>query len=376
MNHERIRVDCLFPGGNILVNSINGSHIRLHQDLRTTTIDWFYWAFQVSGCAGQTLEITFTQSDVIGVLGPAYSLDGGLTWNWLGREGFKGQSFTFSVPQEVQKVRFSLGMSYQQANLSQFLASHCNSPAIKSKIFCYTRKGRPVKVIYAGRMDSKAPVHILLTARHHACEMMASYSLEGILETVLSESETGHWLRQNAAFLVVPFMDTDGVEDGDQGKNRWPWDPNRDYAGESIYPEVRTVRQVVPAWCNDRLDVSIDLHCPWIRGPGNEFIFFVGGPEENLWNEVVKISQILEQNRKGPIPYEARNNLPFGTEWNTGSETGRKSNSEWIAETFPSIRLGTSIEIPYANASGVEVNPTSARVFGHDLGEALYCYLK
>ena len=43
---------------------------------------------------------------------------------------------------------------------------------------------------------------------------------------------------------LVPFVDKDGVEEGDQGKNRAPRDHNRDYAGASMYPETGALREL------------------------------------------------------------------------------------------------------------------------------------
>ncbi len=83
--------------------------------------------------------------------------------------------------------------------------------------------------------------------------MMASWSLEGLMDEVLADTTDGRWLREHVEFLVVPFMDKDGVEDGDQGKNRRPHDHNRDYLGESIYPEVAAWRAFVPGWSEGRL---------------------------------------------------------------------------------------------------------------------------
>ena len=87
-------------------------------------------------------------------------------------------------------------------------------------------------------------------------------------------------------FFVVPFVDKDGVEDGDQGKNRRPHDHNRDYGGRadgdhSIYASTRALRERIPAWSGGKLRVALDLHCPWIRGEHNEVIYFVGGYEKN-----------------------------------------------------------------------------------------------
>ena len=75
-----------------------------------------------------------------------------------------------------------------------------------------------------------------------------------------------------------PFMDKDGVEEGDQGKNRKPHDHNRDYlyqTGEKgIYPSVTALRELVSKWSQHRLKIGIDMHCPLLRGRGHEQIHF------------------------------------------------------------------------------------------------------
>lgn len=94
------------------------------------------------------------------------------------------------------------------------------------------------------------------------------------------------WLRENADFVVIPFMDKDGVEEGDQGKNRRPRDHNRDYDGESVPASVRANREWVPHWGNGSLAFALDMHCPWIRGENNEHIYFVGSPDAEITKEM------------------------------------------------------------------------------------------
>ena len=77
---------------------------------------------------------------------------------------------------------------------------------------------------------------------------MASWTLEGVLEAVLADTPDGRWARENVEWMAVPFMDLDGVEQGDQGKNRQPHDHNRDYLGRSIYPTVAALKEFVPGW--------------------------------------------------------------------------------------------------------------------------------
>jgi hypothetical protein len=75
-----IVVDCDFPGGNIIVEGVEGDTIALRQDIRDTQGNWFYWYFRVRGAAGRTLTFKFTRGNVVGVRGPAVSTDGGRNW--------------------------------------------------------------------------------------------------------------------------------------------------------------------------------------------------------------------------------------------------------------------------------------------------------
>ena len=176
--------------------------------------------------------------------------------------------------------------------------------------------------------------------------------------------------------LAIPFIDKDGVEDGDQGKNRKPHDHNRDYAGESIYPTVAAIRRLVPEWSDNKLKVVLDLHCPYISAKHNEVIYLVGSSNPAIWARQQKFGAILESVRQGELPYSADSSLPFGTAWNTAANYGKqKSCSRWGAEQ-PGVLMASTIEIPYANVGAVLVTAENARTFGRDLARALRRYLE
>ena len=205
--------------------------------------------------------------------------------------------------------------------------------------------------------------------------MMASYVLEGIIAAVLADTADGRWLREHVEFFVVPLVDKDGVEDGDQGKNRKQHDHNRDYAGESIYASVKAIRERLPLWSAGKLRFALDLHCPSIRGGGNEAVFFVGVPDPKIWAEVGRFSQRLEMVQQGPLVFRGKDNLPFGQGWNTAANYGdRKPFARWAAE-LPGVRAAATLEVAYANAGGQAVTDQSARALGHDLARALRRYL-
>ena len=368
-------VEANFSGGNIIVQRIEGDTVFLHQDLRDTAGDWFYWCFRVREAASRTLTFNFTRGQVIGVRGPAVSRDRGRSWQWLGTEVVKGASFRFTFPAGADEVRFAFAIPYLETNLKDFLQRHERDGAFRRETLCRTAKGRAVELLRLGVLDGTPQHRVLLTARHHACESLADYALEGLLEFVLSDAGDGAWLRERVEFMAVPFMDKDGVEEGDQGKNRRPHDHNRDYV-QHLHASVKALTDLVPRWSVGKLRVALDLHCPHIRGAHNEVIYFVGGPEAANWERVTRLAGLLEAVQQGPLVYRASDNLPYGQAWNTGSGgTNLLSFGGWAA-SLPGIWAGTSLELPYANAAGREVNADSARAFGRDLARALRRFLE
>lgn len=391
-----VNIDADFPGGNIIVDSIQGDTIWLHQDFRDTVGYWFYWYFRVCGAAGRTLDFHFTRlngnhickgpqpkgsamldwADPIGVRGPAVSLDGGRTWRWLGTRSVREASFSFTFPKNAQDVRFSVGIPYVKSNLDAFLRRHLGDPSLKTGVLCHTNQKRPVEILRLGKVDGEPDYRVLLTARNHACEAMSNYVLEGIMAAVLADTPEGAWLRNHIEFLVVPFMDTDGVQDGNQGKNQYPRDHNRDYGSGSIYPSVRAIKELVPRWSGGRLRIVLDIHCPGLRGTDAQEISFVGGPNAKQWKQVERLSQTLESVQTGPLKFSSKNNMPFGESWNTlaNVKPGEETCDGWGSH-LDGIWFATTIEVPYASSAGMPMMPDSARSFGRDLARALGTYL-
>jgi hypothetical protein len=367
-----MHIDCDFPGGNILVEKVDGDDVYVHQELRDTDRDWFYWCFRIRGAEGRNLRFHFTRSRALTDRGPAVSTDGGVSWHWLGAESMEDNTFRCTIP-SGEDVRFSFAMPYQLSNWNRFIAEHASHPALVTGALCTTRKGREVPFVRAGCIQGDPEYRVALTSRHHCCEMMADYVLEGLLNTVLAEEETGAWFRSHVELLVVPFADLDGVEDGDQGKGRIPHDHGRDYAELGLYPTPRAIREKVSSWANGRLVVAIDIHCPWLQtGP----VYLVGQSNPAIAREQNVFSRALETAADGALGFAAENFLPFGQKWNTQANyTQGKGFSHWASE-LDGIRLGTSIEIPYANADGHEVNQSTARDFGAPLAIALREYLQ
>lgn len=374
------QIDADFPGGNIIVDSISDSGVvQLRPDLRDTMGDWFYTAFRVKGAQGQALVFEFDAPNRVGARGPAISADGGETWRWLSETpDADSQRFAYVFGAEEDDVIFATAPLYTRGNWDKFIANYQDREGFTPGVLCQARDGSDARMLRIAQSAGSPKYGVALTARHHACEMIASYALEGAIDEIESESDAGAFLREHCEFFVVPFVDEPGVEAGDQGKNRSPHDHNRDYIQE-LYPSVRALKQYIVENFQDKEVVYIDWHCPWIRGGKyNEAIYF---PETvNLKNTLLlhEYSRYLEEEQKGKaLPYSASNNLPFGEEWNTSANYERKegepqtqSSKHW-AEGLPNILLACGFEIPYANVEGAEMTPDAAREFGRSAARAL-----
>lgn len=362
---EKLTIRSDYPGGNVLVEGIEGLTARVAPDLRTTTMDWFYWDFTAEAAEPGRARFVFT-GPRIGTRGPAVSLDGGRTWKWLGTENVtysKGkenpeESFEFDFSQAGQKVRFAVGFPYVQSHLEEFLKKNAGNPNLTTGVLTKSGKDRPVELLQIGQPGPNLTA-VLAVARSHACEALASYVLEGFLDEALSDSPAGVEFRKKYVLYTVPFLDKDGVEEGDQGKNRAPHDHNRDYGSTQIYPEIKALQDLA---ADNGVRIAFDFHCPYLRGDVHEAYHWLGLRVPHVADNIGELNSWLAEERplsantaisflKKPEEAQATENIPFS----------------WYFARQPGNLIGVTLESPYAQAEDVE----SARDYGRGLLRAL-----
>lgn len=277
-----------FPGGNISVIKITNKVVQLEN----IGSHWFYWAFSVenvcdNGEESRTVRFEFpTQGRRIGAFGAAVSEDL-INWKWTNNTENNGFSYTFH--KNDKKLYFSFCFIYNDIRLSK-LMSELN---LKTEFFCRSRNGRTVPCFTIGN-GSKT---VLITSRHHACESTGTFIMEGVAKAAKKAPLEGY------RFLFVPFVDYDGVVDGDQGKNRSPHDHNRDYplTEPSIYPETAKIRELADS---NEIYAFFDLHSPEISGKEFDHFYFLSlsGPAES-WDTIKSELSYLSNNDPDSFKY-------------------------------------------------------------------------
>ncbi|MEH6682016.1 MAG: M14 family zinc carboxypeptidase [Sediminicola sp.] len=376
---SQINIDTNFAGSNVIIDSIAVDTLYFRPDLRTTQSEWFYWNFRAVANTPKRWYFKANRKNVLTALGASFSLDGGDTWQWVDKMDNLGPNmFSYSFEADDSTVRFSLGQPYTEKNYRRFIKAYENHPNIKLSVLATTRKGREVERITIGNFNTRPKLKILLTARHHACEMMASYVLEGMIASLLDGSKEMEALLKKAEITIIPFVDKDGVEEGDQGKNRWPRDHNRDYSGNSIYASTAAIRNLKTEWIGNDPWIAIDLHNPWVLGSGAQRIHFVGKEPAAFEKEQRKFAEILTDSQRGELKVDGKNNfLAWGESWNVGSNDSQGwSLVAWAGSYFKQGTLmATTVEFPYALNGDQVITAKNAREFGRDLTYALKLYL-
>ena len=382
-----IAVDGKIPAGNVIVEGIEGTTVRLRQDMRDSN-NWFYWAFRVSGAEGKTVKFVFTDPYAGGPVscrGPVVTKDGGKTWSYPCDGKAKENEFSYSFAADEKEVWFYQTFQYYPWQWDVFLNKHAadRGKVFEAGVLCKSRKGREVPKAVFGRIDGKARYRVWLSSRTHCGEAPATYVLEGWLERVFGKDALGAWLRENVEFMVVPFVDYDGAVDGDQGKGRKPHDHNRDYT-EFLYPESKAIADWITERAKCRIDVAFDHHSPWVRNSYNEKIYQTYHGDE--WNTGAKRKwgQFVMAHQDGALAYSTADDFPWGFGWNCPKNTANpkagakplKGLGGWIADNVPNLLINSTYEIPFANAKGNVVTPEKSRAFGNASAAALKDFLE
>ncbi|MBQ7040428.1 MAG: hypothetical protein IJN39_07665 [Clostridia bacterium] len=352
-------IDESFSGGNVLVDGMKQNTIYIRPDLSDTSADWFYWNFKATSDIDRTVTFIIDGKYIISASGVAYSYDGE-NWDYISESAYKDR-FTFDL-EAGKTVQFSCTIPYVLSDLEAFIEK-CEtdySDKITVSALCKSEQGRDVPLFTIGNTESNK--NIVLTSRHHCCEATPSFLIEGLIAYLAASCSED--ILNEYCFYIVPMIDVDGVENGDQGKQRIPHDHNRDY-DERIYNSIDALIKFTD---NLNIVAFMDFHCPGLQTPEPYFYYSSAADESELDVFRTKLFAAIEQDTdEDKILYLGE------TDYDDSYFTACSRGYFRLEKNAP---LSTTLEFPYTGRVGDEYTKDRMINFGKNVGHAFELYLE
>lgn len=355
-----MKISADFPGGNCRVIDVKKSNgvtiVRLEQELRDTPRWWFYWFFKVEDAIPGEVIFCFNNGDVVSPCGPVTGTDG-MNWEWCENSRIDAKSFKYTFLNEEKIRYFSFSLPYVSSDFERFYNVIKNDSAVKRSILTHSEQNIAIPIITFGNGEKD----IFITARLHCCESTASFALEGIVLSLLNKHRD---MLSEFRFHILPFADIDGVENGDQGKDRFPHDHNRDYIDNPIYEFTRALMLYSQ---NTNPICFLDLHSPWCWGGGNDephiHLAPYITPNPNIQNKFAEIlSEISNAHEFESIRY---NNVKVEY------SADKNCSAKYYFKAVLKAPLSITIETPYSGNLNTPYTPELLKLWGEDIANAL-----
>ena len=377
-----VSIVCDYPGGSVIVGGIDETNgvVNVAPNLADTKgRKWMRFDFKVRGAEGRTLHFQFPDDkfSYLATLGPAVSRDGGRSWAWLNQDGSRHEpanAFDWTFAPDERETRFAFCIPYLQSDWEKLSAKYKSRKDVVFDVLCKSQSGKRDTELLRLPCRGKAKWFFVFTARHHASEAPANFVMEGTIEESLSRSKEASWLRDNADCVFVPFMDKDGVENGEQGKFRHPHDHNRDYMKDR-YTSVRAIKELLAQEGDGKKIVFIDLHSPSSRSglKGNKihdhtFTFAPLEPaQKERWRCFRRVWIDLQKN--GMLKYGGKFDKAGSAKEYTAAVKKRSLNSRQYVGSLSNCWMSVCCEFGYSLCDGV-FTPQGARELGANMLKA------
>lgn len=262
---------------------VNLVRFRIRPDSHSTDRQWLFFAVTSDAAA----EVTFCLEDSAALNVPNFwcaarlvvSHDDGSTWSRLAlghQDLYKGE-YRFTVPLTAGRTLVSYHYPYHFSTLEAKLAEWRKAPGVVVSELGRSLQGRPLHLLTIG----EGRIGGWITARQHAAETTCSFTVEGLIEFLLSGDPRAEALRRAVRFNIVPFVNPDGAVIGNYRDNAAGLNLNREWRDPSAdAPEVAAVLRGIDAdvAAGRPFNFFIDFHSD---SSAREHYAFHAGPSAN-----------------------------------------------------------------------------------------------
>jgi len=249
-----IQIDSNIPCGSIIFDRIdnNGTiHIKLNQEFDTVT-HWFHFKVLLSEVTLKTLSFSVDNAGLSSFskgwnnYAPFVSSDGE-KWERTKNGSFVNGAFLF----DVENCNKDFFVAYYQPYTLEKYYKWLDSVSSELQI---TKNA--VMPDYIALGDKSKPA-IVLVARQHSGETMASFAIESFVNSLIKQKSLTERLLDNFSILIFPLLNKSGVEKGFHRLNANGSDLNRNWGNDRI-DEIKFVKGILNTYSS--IHTIVDIH--------------------------------------------------------------------------------------------------------------------
>lgn len=307
-SNSELTFDSKFECGNlalVLKKSENEYDLLMQTDINTKGhTQWFY--FKVQNPTTKTVKfniLNFSKNDSLFNYGMQIVIHsekhyqktktqwfrGGKEISYFGnniKRNSKGGTyytltFTYEFLYESDTVSFAYCYPYSYSRLLQDLENlEMNFADIVSRrTLCLSISDKRCELVTITAPGSTEEVKkrkgVVLSARVHPGESVASWMMKGVLEFLTSKSKEAKILREKYVFKILPMLNPDGVYYGNYRCGLGGSDLNRNWKTPSkiLHPTIYASKKMIKSFCKER---SVELICDFHGHSKRKNIFMYG----------------------------------------------------------------------------------------------------
>ncbi|WP_428771601.1 M14 family metallopeptidase [Vibrio sp.] len=357
-----------FDSGNIEIVDLQDKdniQLRIRNDNQSEFYQWFHFRLETQSEQLHTLRILDLAKSAYPEGWQGYDVVASYDreeWFRIPSE-FDGDTLSFSVLPQSSSIYFAYFAPYGYERHLDLLhqaqsAEHCTLETLGHSL-----DGNDMSLLTFGQPD-EGKKKIWLIARQHPGETMAEWFVEGMIQRLLDDNDTGaRALLEQAVLYVVPNMNPDGSIRGHLRTNAVGANLNREWQTPSLErsPEVYLVRERMLA---TGVDLFLDIH-------GDEAIpyNFVAG-SEGIPSYDERLADLEFAFKQALLTITPEFQDEKGYDKDQPGKANLTIGSNWVAEQFNC--LSYTIEMPFKDNNNYPDplygwSPERSMLFGQDV---------
>ncbi len=178
-------------------------------------------------------------------------------WSHIPVEWLDGDRMKIEIHMESDSLYLARVEPYRLSNLQDLFLKIQGEEDVKITSIGQTVEGRILNLIQIG--DDSAPYRVFIRARAHAWEAGGNWVVEGIIRSLLNESEQDHSYLSKYSVYILPMANMDGVANGVSRFNLNGMDLNRNW-NEPADPVLSPENAAVESWLEGMITRGLKPH--------------------------------------------------------------------------------------------------------------------